>query len=69
MTYISGMKRYQTNIDALMDKNDIKTDKELAEGLGISQQKLSSRLKNNISMNTLEMLAKYFNTSVKELLK
>ena len=69
MGYISGMKRYQTNIDALMDKQGLTTDKELAEGLGISQQKLSARLKNNISMNTLEMLSTYFEVTVKDLLK
>jgi DNA-binding Xre family transcriptional regulator len=69
MKYISGMKRYQTNIDAFMDGHNIKTDKDLADRLGITPQKLSARLKNNISMNTLEMIANYFEITVKDLLK
>ena len=69
MEYISGMKRHQTNIDAFMDKEGIKTDKDLADGLGMSQQQLSYRLKDKISMDTMERMAIYFKTTVKDLLK
>lgn len=63
------MKRDQTLIDVFMAQKGIKTDKELAERLGFSQQQLSYRLNGNLSMGTLEKLATYFDTTVKDLLR
>jgi len=66
---ISRVKRHQTKIDEYMDKQGISTDKELAEKMNLTQQKLSFRLNGKISMDTMERLAAYFNTTVKELLR
>lgn len=63
------MKRAHTNIDLLMHDNGIKTDKEFAEKLGMSQQQLSQRLAGDLSISTLEIIAGYFKISVKELLR
>lgn len=63
------MKRVHTNIDLLMHENGIKTDKEFAKKLGMSQQQLSQRLAGDLSMSTLEVIADYFKISVKELLR
>jgi len=62
------MERNDTRLDILMAEKGIRTDKELAEALGFSQQQLSFRLK-KISIDTLETLAGFFGTSVKDLLK
>lgn len=62
------MERNDTRLDILMAEKGIRTDKELAEALGFSQQQLSFRLK-KVSMATLETLAGFFGTSVRELLK
>ncbi len=69
MSDISGMKRFQTNIDLFMDEKGLKNDKELAKELGWSPSALSQRLTGSISMQTLEKIANYFNTTVKELLR
>lgn len=69
MSDISTVKRVHTNINLLMHENGIKTDKELANKLGLKNSSLSYRLRGNISMNTLERLSKYFNVSVKDLLR
>ena len=65
----SGMTRNGTRIDILMAINEIKTDKDLAEGLGISPQALYSKLSGSISMKTIEELAEYFKVPVKEMFK
>lgn len=61
--------RAQTNIDLLMHENGIKTDKELSEKIGVSTTTLSMRLKGALSMKTLTEIAKYFDVSVKDLLR
>lgn len=63
------MKRHETKIDDLMHERRIKNDSQLADELNVSQQVLSSRLKDNISINTLETLSKYFGVGVKELIR
>jgi len=63
------MKRHETTIDDLMFKNGIRTDKELAEKMGISQQLLSAKVRGSITINTLEEIADYFNVPIKELLR
>lgn len=63
------MKREHTHIDLLMKKAGIKTDLELAKALKFSQQQLSFRLNNKISMDTLEKLADFFKVSVKDMLE
>jgi len=63
------MVRSQTNIDIEMAKRGIRTDSELATALGFSQQQLSYRINGKISMDTLERLASFFETTVKKLLK
>lgn len=66
---IRTMVRAQTNIDLMMHERGIKTDLELANKIGMSQQQLSQRLAGKITMNTLEKLASFFQVSVKELLR
>lgn len=63
------MKRAQTNIDLLMHQHGIKTDKDLSNQLGMSQQQLSARLAGDISMKTLEIIANFFKVNVKDLLR
>ena len=63
------MVRSQTNIDLEMAKHGYRTDSELAAAMGFSQQQLSYRINGKISMDTLERLAAFFNTTVKKLLK
>ena len=63
------MKRYETNIDALMDEKGIKNDKELSELLKMPQSTLSARMNGNLSMDTLEKLGKALGVPVYDLLK
>jgi transcriptional regulator with XRE-family HTH domain len=63
------IKRAQTNIDLLMHKSGVLNDKGLSKDLGISQANLSQKLRGSISINTLELLALYFNVSIKDLLR
>lgn len=63
------MTKDETRIDILMAENGIKSYADLAPKVGLSQQSLSYRLKDSISMDTLERIASYFGVTVKELLK
>jgi len=49
--------------------NEIESDKELSEKLGMSQQLLSSKLKGNISMKTIELMADFFNVPMNAMFK
>ncbi|TXD47348.1 helix-turn-helix domain-containing protein [Polaribacter sp. IC073] len=69
MTDISSMKRVHTNIDLLMDKQEIKTDKEFAVILGWTPSAFSQRVNGKLSIGTLETIADYFGITVKELLR
>lgn len=63
------MKRHQTNIDYYMGESDITTVSQLAKKMDIEVETLRSRLRENISMKTLEELAEFFGVTVKDLLK
>lgn len=63
------MKRNDTRIDIEMAIRGIKRDGDLAKMLGLTAYNFSARTRNEISMKTLEMIAKGFDMSVKELLK
>lgn len=63
------MKRYETNIDFLMDQRGIKNDKELSKLLKMPQSTLSARMNGNVSMDTLEKISDAFGVPVYELLK
>jgi len=62
-------QRAYTNIDFYMAENNIKTDKELAKKLGLTQSKLSHRLRGKISLDTLGRCATLFNVSLKDMLR
>jgi len=61
--------RKRTRINILMALNEIESDKELSEKLGMSQQLLSSKLKGNISMKTIELMADFFKVPMNEMFK
>tara|TARA_R110000822_G_scaffold127454_1_gene262963 strand:- start:15667 stop:15867 length:201 start_codon:yes stop_codon:yes gene_type:complete len=63
------MTRSDTNIDILMAESGIRTDKDMAEKLGMTPQRLSYRLRGSIKIDTLSIFANYFNTTIKKLLK
>jgi len=63
------IQRAYTNIDLYMAKKGIKTDKELAKKLGLTQSKLSHRLRGKISLDTLGRCATLFNVSLKDMLR
>jgi len=63
------MTRDKTTIDILMAKNGMRTDKELAEALGLKPQTLSFRLKGDISLKTIEQIAEYFDVHIKEMFR
>lgn len=63
------MTRSDTNIDFLMLKNEIKNDYELAQKMNLSPAALSTRLKGNISLDTLGKAATVFGVTIKELIK
>lgn len=63
------MKREETFLDVVMAENNIRTNKDMAEKLGISQASFSARINGEISMNTLELFSKFFNKPIKELLR
>ena len=63
------MIRKRTRINILMALNEIESDKELSEKLGMSQQLLSSKLKGNISMKTIELMADFFKVPMNEMFK
>jgi hypothetical protein len=61
--------RVHTYLNYLMQVNGIKNDKALAKELGLKQGALSSRLKGNLSMDTLKRLSTLFGVSVKDFLR
>ena len=63
------IQRAYTNIDLYMAKKGIKTDKELAEMLDLTQSELSHRLRGDISFKTLKRCAALFNVSLKDMLR
>lgn len=63
------MKRSDTNINVVLAKKGINTDKELASVLGMSTAALSNRLCGDVSMDTLEKLSHALGVEVFELLK
>lgn len=65
----SAMTRNGTRIDILMAINEIRTDKELADRLGITPQALYSKLSGSISMKTIEELSLFFKVPIKEMFK
>jgi len=62
------MTREDSNIDDVMSSKGIKTDKTLAEMIGISTPSMSQRLNGNISMNTVELIAKTLDVSTEEIM-
>jgi DNA-binding Xre family transcriptional regulator len=60
------MTKEQTNIDDLMWRKRM-SHSDLAEKIGISNQSLYARLRGEISMNTIELLAKAFNVSIADI--
>lgn len=63
------MTRKDTKIDLLMLENGIENDYDLAEKMNLTPAALSTRLRGNISLDTLDRAAKVFNTTIKELIK
>lgn len=64
-----GIKRENTRLDILMAENNIRTDKDLSELLGLSQQNFSQKINNNITTDTLIELSDYFGITVKNFLR
>jgi DNA-binding Xre family transcriptional regulator len=62
------MTRDETNIDEILNKKKVLTDKALAKLIGISPVSVSQRLKGNITMNTIELIAKTLSVSVEDLI-
>lgn len=69
ITKPNAMKRHQTNIDYYMGEAGITTVSQLAKQMDMEVETLRSRLRGNISMDTLERLAEFFDVTVKDLLK
>ena len=63
------MKRNETRIDILMAEHNIRSVKELAGKMNLSQQVLSSRLSGNISLDTIEKISSYFDVPLKEMFR
>jgi len=62
------MTREQTNLDELMWEKRIRFDKELADKMNLTPQTLYLRLKNNISMNTIELIASSLEVTVEDII-
>tara|TARA_R110000796_G_scaffold218706_1_gene334638 strand:+ start:787 stop:1014 length:228 start_codon:yes stop_codon:yes gene_type:complete len=62
------MTRDETNIDEILNKKKVLTDKALAELIGISPVSVSQRLNGSITMNTIELIAKTLSVSVEDLI-
>jgi DNA-binding Xre family transcriptional regulator len=62
------MTRGETNIDEILNEKKVLTDKALSKLIGISPVSVSQRLNGNITMNTIELIAKTLSVSVEDLI-
>jgi DNA-binding Xre family transcriptional regulator len=62
------MTREETNIDEILNEKKVLTDKALSKLIGISPVSVSQRLNGNITMNTIELIAKTLSVSVEDLI-